>query len=280
MITAFHPEDRSVSGPGAILNLLRRNRIRVEHRYCDSVVLKSITYERFRGQINWTSVDRFIGSSRGRILCREGVELPCERGYRRFASDELSRRMCENAALYLLRDPETTGAGVVLIDDDGEYTGLCSYLVEENDHVTVITKNPRLYLREADRLLEEKGAVIGIAKGIEPLKNADLILAPAPLMRDLHCPEDAVILSAVAPTVAQNAPVIWDYSFELPEKYSALKPDYLDDMYFASAMFTLAGAHELGSSVFRRCTDGSVIHTRQSLTEKLKKRLAGRCAVI
>ena len=273
MITAFSLVDKTASGPGALLNLLRRNRIRVEHLYCDSVALKSVTYERFRGQINWTSVDRFIDGDRVRLLCREGVDLPAERGYRRFASDELNRRLCENAALYLVRHIAADHVNVALIDDTGESAGFCSYLLDETDRLTVVTKKPRLYLRESDRLIEEKGAILTVSRTDSPLKTADLIIAPAPLMRDLRCAADAVILSAAAPTVAQNAPVISEYTIDLPEKLSAIKPAYLDEMYFAGAMYVLAGAHELGSSVFRRCTDGVVIHTRQSLLERLKRRV-------
>ena len=273
MITAFHLADHTAKGPRAVLNLFRHNRIRVEHRYCDSVAVKSIVYEHFRGHINWTSVDRFVGANRGRILCREDITLPEDRAYHRFSSDELRLRVCENAALYLLRQIAADSVRVALIDDTGECAGFCTYLIEETDRVTVVTKRPRLYLNEADRLLEEKGAVLSVSKSIHPLKNADLIIAPAPLTRDLHCAENAVILSAYPPTIAQNAPVISDYSFDLPEKFTALKPDYLDETYFACAMYSLAGAHELGSSVFRRCCDGTTIHTRQSLLELLKKRL-------
>lgn len=273
MITAFHLQDRTSKGAKAVLNLFRRNRIRVEHLYCDSVALKSITYEQYRGRVNWTSVDRFITGHRNRILCREDTCLPAARGYRRFSSDELLLRLCENAALYLLRNVDHDNPRVVLIDDSGEHLGLCAYLADETDRLTVVTKTPRLYLSEADRLLRETGAVLTVSKSLTPLKTADLIIAPAPLTRDLHCPENAVILSAFAPTVAQNAPVIHDYSIELPEKYASLKPDYLDEMYFACAMYILAGAHELGSTIFRRCSDGVTIHTRQSLVEQLRRRL-------
>lgn len=273
MITAFHTADKTAQGPKAVLNFFRHNRIRVEHLYCDSAALKSVTYERYRGRVNWTSVDRFIHSHRRQILCPEGTELPAERGYRRFVSDALDLRLCENAALCLLNAVEAPHIQVVLLDDNGDHIGLCSYLADSTDRVSVVTDKPRLYLNEADRLMEEKGAVIHVTKSPAPLKTADLIIAPAPLTRDLYCAEDAVILSASAPTVAQNAPVIRGYSFDLPEKYRAIKPEYLDDMYFASALYALAGAHELGSSVFRRCTDDRTVHTRGSLAQVLKKRL-------
>lgn len=273
MITAFHIADKTVRGPGAVFRCLKRNRIRVEHLYCDAAAVKSITYERCRGRVNWTTVDRFIPSKRALLLCREGTELPAERGYRRFVSDELCQRLCENAAMYLMNHIKEPNVRVALIDDSGDHTALCSYLADDTDSLCVITRKPRLYLDEAERLLEEKGAALRVSKSLSPLKTADLIIAPAQLDRDLNCAEDAVILSAAAPAVTQNAPVICEYSIDLPEKHRAVKPDYLDDLYFASAMYALAGAHELGSSIFRRCTDGTVIHTRASLLQCLKKRL-------
>lgn len=275
MITAFHIADNTRSGWSAMLHLFRRNRIRVEHRYCDKVAVTSVTYEQHRGRVSWQSVDRFVGSHRGQLLCREGIPLPADRGYRRFDSDELRVRLCENAALYLLNDCREP-LRVALVDDSGDHAGLCRYLAECTDMITVVTSDTSLYLDEADRLLQEKGAVISVTKGTSALRNADLIIAPASLDRDLRCADDAVILSAAEPTVGQNAPVIHDYSIDLPQKFSDLKPDFLDDMYFASALYTLAGAHELGASVFRRCTDGRTIHTRKSLSQQLKKRLQTR----
>ncbi len=274
MITAFQLSDNTASGPRALLHLFRRNRVRVEYLYCDSVALKSVTYERFRGRVNWTSIDRFIGGSRSKILCREDTLLAAERGYRRFSSDELRRRLCENAALYLLGALRAFDVSVALIDRVGDRIGLCSYLVDYSDKVTVVTEKPQIYLEEADRLMAEKGAVINVRKSVNSLKSADLLISPERISRDLQCAPDAVILSAAEPTVAQNAPVIYDYFFDLPEKYSRIKPVYLDEMYFASALYSLAGAHELGSSVFRRCTDGVTVHTRKSLTLLMQKRLS------
>jgi hypothetical protein len=51
-------------------------------------------------------------------------------------------------------------------------------------------------------------------------------------------------------------------------------PPYLDEMYFASALYALAHARGLSAELFTRCGDGTVIHTRQSLVEMLKKRLS------
>ena len=274
MITALDIEEYPRKGLTAMLSAFRRDRVRVEHLYCDSAAVKNVVYERRRGKVMKPSLDRFIGCERGRVLCREGLSLPA--GYRRFFSRELSRRLCENAALYLLQRSGGVHTAVTLVDDSGDSVSLCAYLADCTDDLRIVTANTGIYLDEADRLLDERGAVMRVCPDISDLRDSDIIIAPEKLSRRFICSPDAVILSGEEPELTPDAPVIRDYYFPLPEKYRAIKPAYLDDMYFASAMYTLAGDHALGSEVFTRCCDGVSLHTRMSLAEKLRARLARR----
>ena len=121
MMTALKIEEHHKG----FLRYLRRNRIRVEHRYCDAATLKCVTYEHYHGKVNWTSIDRFVKAQRNRVLCAPEMEIASNSGYKRFASSELSRRMCENAALYLLRTVMNPYVKVVLVDEEGDSAGLC-----------------------------------------------------------------------------------------------------------------------------------------------------------
>lgn len=272
MITALHIEDHTRTGLAAVLSLFSHNRIRVEHMYCDAASLKSITYEHHRGKVSWAAIDRFVKAQRNHLLCDGTLELPRELGYKRFVSHELMKRMCENAALYLLDALGDSDVRVTLIDDTGDHVELCRYLIDYTNYVQVVTQTPDVYIEEADRLLTEKGAALRISRNDDSIRYADIIIAPQRLSRDIVSAENAVILSAQKPEVRQNAPVIYEYFFDLPEKYREIKPDYLDDMYFASAMYMLAKAYEMGSYTFKRCFDGRIIHTRMSLLEQLKLR--------
>ena len=276
MLTALNIEEYDRRGVAGLLSRMRRNRVRVEHLYCDCAAVRSISYEHRRGRVSWQSVERFVRSERGQLLCPEGLELPDGCGFRRFESRELSRRLCENAALWLLREADDPRARAALIDPFGECVGLCSYLTDHTDCLRVVTDDPEVYLKEAERLLDERGAVIHIGRGDEPLLDADLIIAPSPPGRAFSCPPDAIILSGERPSCSFCAPVIYDYTIELPSKLIELRPQYLDEMYFASALYSLAGVHELGSQVFRRCSDDRVVHTRQSLLGQFRQRLAAR----
>ena len=270
MITALNIEDHTKKGIKGAFSLFRRNRIRVEHTYCDTAAVKSVTYELRRGEVNWSALDRFIKGQRGRLLCPEGIELPSGSGYKRFESRELDRRLCENAAIFLLGEVKDMKVDVVLIDKSGELAPFCSYLVDHPGSLRVVTENSELYLEEADRILEERGAVIRICSAANDLFDADLIVAPDGSDIPVRCGENAVLLFGVEPTAPVGARAVYRYSFGLHEKLRKIKPDYLDDGYFASALYSLAGVHSLGSSVFNRCSDGEVLHTRKSLVEKLK----------
>lgn len=276
MLTALNIEEHRRAGILGLLSALRRNRIRVEHSYSDSAAVKSVVYELRRGGVSWAAIDRFVKGERGRVLCPQGLELSASDGYRRFVSRDLDIRLCENAALWLLREAGGLRSAVVLIDPEGERAGLCAYLADYTDRLRVITDNTRLYLDEADRLLEERGAAITVARAGASAGDADLVISPEPIRAPLDCPADAVVLSSAPPEAGSAAPVIHEYFFDLPEKYRAIRPPYLDEGYFASALYTLAGAHELGSAVFRRCGDGRVMHTRASLLERFRARTQQR----
>lgn len=272
MMTALHIEEHD----GGFFRLLRRNRIRVEHRYCDSAQLKCLTYEHYRGRIGWTGIDRFVKAQRNRVLCDPDLPLPKDCGYRRYVSHELSRRMCENAALYLLRAAKVKGIKVVLIDNVGDRVGLTENLSDYCDPVYVVTGATEIYAAQAEYLLNEKGAALRICRGNTCLRDADLIIAPEKLTDTLCCPRDALILTGEIPGKTQNASVIWEYFFDLPQKYRELCPGFLREMYFASALYAMAGAKELGAELFTRCGDGVTLHTRESLVNLLKNRLLSK----
>lgn len=273
MITALNIEDYSREGIASLFNLFRHNRIRAQHMYCDTAAVKSLCYERYRGKVSWASVERFVGSQSRQLLCPETLELPPESGLKRFESSALSRRMCENAAAALLRSAERRDVRTALVDITGESAQLCESLTDYADPLYVVTDAADVYIAQAEYLLSEKGAALRVSKSGGCLRQADLIIAPARIKTDLNCSADALILSGELPEVRQNAPVVYEYFVELPKKYQDIKPPYLDDMYFASALYALAGARELGSELFTGCGDGSIIHTRRSLTEALLRRL-------
>lgn len=266
MLTALNIEEHA----SGMLRFLCRNRIRVEHRYCADASVKCVTYEHHRGKIGWTTIDRFVKAQRNRVLCPKELDLPRDSGYKRFDNPALNRRMCENAAIYLLRASGLHGLKVVMIDEVGDSAGLCESLTGYCDMLYILTDATELYAAQADYLLNEKGAVLRVSRDAGCLRGADLIIAPAKLTKSLPCRSGALILTGEKPSAPQNCTAVYEYFFDLPSKYRELCPPFLDEMYFASALFAAAGVRELGSEIFTRCGDGATLHTRMSLTQLLK----------
>ena len=164
----------------------------------------------------------------------------------------------------------------MLIDSVGDCVGLTENLSDYCDPVYVVTGATEIYAAQAEYLLNEKGAALRICRGNTCLRDADLIIAPEKLTDTLCCPRDALILTGEIPGKTQNASVIWEYFFDLPQKYRELCPGFLREMYFASALYAMAGAKELGAELFTRCGDGVTLHTRESLVNLLKNRLLSK----
>ena len=261
------------------LGIFRHNKIKVEHLYCDSAALKNITYIQNKKRINWNMIDKFVKSQRNHLLCCEELCLPKEFGYKRFVSNELNERMCTNAAIYLLEKLNNTNIRVALIDKSGAYIELVSFLVDFTDTLYIYTESVENYLSEADRILYEKGAAIHITRDEKAIMDFDLYIAPECLQKALNCSEDALILSAQEPKSCQRAKTIYKYFFDLPTKYDLIKPKYLDDMYFAGALYSMCRAYELGSYTFKFCATDESVHTRASLLNILQTRLTQKDSV-
>lgn len=263
-----------------IANRLRHNQIKVEHLYCDRAALKCVTYIRYRKSVNWSAVDRFVKAQRNRVLCPAALALPVALGYRRYEGGALSRRMCTNAAFYLLENAPVMNAKTVLIDDAGDDVRLCEPLLELTDSLTVLTKEPALFREEAERLIEERGAVLRVSGGSSALKDADLIIAPGRIETTLECDERALILTAEKPRVFQRGCVLYGWSFDLPQKFLSIKPDFLDDMYFADALYGMGRVYELGSILFVYCKSDRAVHTRASSKKLFRDRLCEKYGLL
>lgn len=268
MITAVEIEDKRKKGFFSFFPF-RTNKIRVEHLYCDRAAVKCVTYEQYRRDVNWCVLDRFIKAQRNHLLCRKDLVLP-EKGYKRFESFELCARMAENAGLYALENAGRKDLNVVLWDNNGESVGLSRWLLDHSDSVTVITESTSLYLDEASLLLEEKGAVLRVTRSLAPLSHADLIISADQITEPVSVKKDAVIFTSQKPSVPIPCRVISDYWFDLPEKYENIRPAFLEPMYFASALYAMAGVYELGAELFRYCRDEKSVHTRNSVKEFFK----------
>lgn len=239
-----------------IINYICGNKIEIEVKQVRGVTLKHIEYINRTGKINWQEIDRCVGIQRNHLLCSKYLQLPENMGYRRFYSEEFAKRLCTNMALYILSKLEKPRElKVCLYDKDGENADALIHFLKYSPEIKVITQNREVYGLQAEMILEDTGISPVICETTQSLEDCDFLIAPCAIEEKLPLKNKAVTLTTCCPCAEQNGALYFRYHFKMPNKFETIKPDDLSDFYFASALYTKARQHQLGSIVPMLCSN-------------------------
>ena len=275
MLTSLYINNKKYKGKlKKLCGRLKGDKIKVEIRQAMDIELKCVEYINRSGKVNYKKLDKVIGAQRNRVLCPSDTELPKKLGYKRFESGDFTRRLCTNTAITLLSSLKGASISVGLLDCDASYLALPQYLLKYTDTVVVVTNEYDIYSEVAQDILCELGAPLRLSKTVRSLELCDLIIAPKGLTPDINPKPDAVVLTDKKPQKHMDCSVIYGYDITLSKELEAECPDYLDETYFAGALYTMGRKHELGAVVpqFLKCEDK--IHTISSLINLLYKSIA------
>ena len=222
-------------------------------------------------KVPWNRIGNMSGNEADRLLISEDVELPRDGVVRRFASDELKSRLCLNMATELLKLLAESGTQVkvAVYDPEARIVDGVGVLLRFTDKLTVVTKMTDIYSAEAQRLMEECGAVLNVSRRMKALTEAKLIVAPLMLKSLLPSTADGLILTSCRPAVSQRSAVYYKYYFDLGEQLKSLIPQGFDAQYFASALYTLCSRFELGSIIPQAAKGDGCDHTVVSMSKYL-----------
>lgn len=241
-----------------LLNHIKGNKIKLDIKQVRGVTLRHIEYINRTGKINWDEIDKLVGVERKHILCSEYLELPVNMGYKRFNSQEFNRRLCTNMALYVLSKLENPQKlNVCFYDINGENSDYLSHLLKYCPEAKVITNNRELYAQVAEVVLEETGISPIICDSLDCLDDCDFLIAPCVINERLPLKNHSITLTSHCPKIAQNGAIYFRFHFKMPNKFGTIKPLELSDLYFASALYTMAKQHQLGSIVPMICSNYS-----------------------
>ncbi len=249
MLTAFSvvlPEQRS--GWRGWTDKLKRDKVEVKTAQACGVALRHVIYTSYSGEVRLEKTDEAIGAARGRLLCSDKLAFPPHSGYHRFVSTDFSARLCENFALGVL--DACSGAGglrVALYDPAARHDGFLYSVLERCGDVTVVTDHAAPYYATVQRALEELGAAATVTRQRSVLASRALVIAPEPIREDVPLCRSAVVLTVRLPKRLSAGTVLWQYRFQMPGGFSALKPAELSEEYFCSALYTLGAQYALGS---------------------------------
>lgn len=251
--------------------LPRRNKIAEELKSAGGIDVRHIRCIHRHGRLPYEKIARLCGSEAGRLLTLETLELPEETGLRRFYCDELRVRLSLNMGIEILKGLKELSdrVRVGVYDPQGRLADGIDGLLRFTESLTVVTRMTGIYGAEAERILNESGAVFNLSRRMKSLEKAKLVIAPEQLKAPLPLSGDAVILTTAPPAVSQGCAVFFKYFFNLSEELIKLLPQGFDAEYLASALYTLCGRYDLGSVVPQATKGSGEAHTLVSLTKYL-----------
>lgn len=241
-----------------LFNIIRGNKITITLKQSGGVTLRRLQYFNRNGKINWDIIDEYVGIQRDGILCSEYLELPADMGYRRFASEEFSKRLCTNMALQILsKVQDASKLKVCFYDLYGESADTLIHILEYCPEVRVYTQNSELYSNIRDVILEDTGISPIISCDESILEDTDFLIAPCKIKNTLPLKNKAITLTSVCPDAGQKGALYFRYHFKMPTRFADIKPAELSDFYFATALYVKAKQHQLGTIVPMICSNYS-----------------------
>lgn len=268
MITILTIERREASGAvSKILSKISLNSLKVTRNSVNKVQLRQLHYICRRKKVNWHRISKVLGESRENLVYSGKEEIDANSGISLFAPYELRERLCGNMALEVLdimkEVPKNLRIGIY--DPKGDFSDLCECVLKFTSNFTVVTRNKVLYTEQAQRLLEENGAVLRVCSKVSALATCGLIIAPVTVTEPFMPMTKAVMLTCAKPAVSLRCRVYYKYSFSLQKEFESMRPEGLQTEIFGAALYSLGGVYEIGSCVPFVCTGQTDTQTTLSL---------------
>ena len=255
-----------------IFRCILPNTPKVEKIQAEGVTLKNITYKKRSGKIPWKKISNIVKEDSKYVLCSEDIRVPITYGIQRFASNKLSRRLCENAVISAIESANIRPSDIVisLYDPRAAYSDLLDILLQYSAQIKVVSNNMVFYEEESLRLMEEYGVTVLTTDNISSLDNSNIIIAPDKIRVNLELSKDTFVFTAEEPGVNLGCNVVSGYKVNTPLKYKVLIPDYIEDEYFLSYLYSELKVYELGSMVPVYCVSGGQTKTIKEISEELE----------
>ena len=267
LITTLTVEEKQGKNAAArFWNLIRGDSLKTEIFEINETIIREITYKKRRKSINPEKISAAAGNQREYIVCSEGIFKNGEAGLYRFYAPRFEGRMCSNFALECVRQMKTADRSLKIgvLDNFCSCTDIVRNLLRFSDNVTVVSSTPDEYGYVADEILSDCGASFLLTVDPSALGDCRLLIAPERIKLPLSLSSRTLVLTVAPPVHPIGGQVYWKYSIELPLEAEALRPKGIDEVYFASALYTKARCHSLGTLIPTLVSNLSSAHTPQS----------------
>ncbi|MCL2445937.1 MAG: hypothetical protein FWD06_04130 [Oscillospiraceae bacterium] len=215
-----------------------------------------------RGEIDWPAVEQAAGRMRTKMLFPAGVEPPVaepafglraqlEPGLRSFAARRLPLLLSLRMAQQVLRNCNRPARelSVTFVDPRGQLCRALEPFVQLAGSLRVCTPEPAHYRQTAQQLLSRYGVVLVVSNSPACFAQSDVVVAED---LSLFTGRERGLIFTPDTTPLPGCRVVRSSEPVLPSAYEALRPEGIDPMAFAAALFELCGVKEMERLSFAR----------------------------
>lgn len=250
MFTTFSVEDKKLTGIKKLFSFFYKDKLIENYIDGKNIAIRRLTYINYRDKINWKEVYNQAGSQAGCLVCSDKIHFPENSGLGRFYDNSFAKKMTCNfgyQALKQMKNPQRLN--VAFIDADGSEREFLWKLCPITDNLVVVTGNREKYGIIAEELMEKLGVSLVLTNRVTRIREADLVIAPCIIQKVIDLNKKAVVLTSEKPLVDLPSLCYWNYTCNLSEEYRRLMDEDMDEMYFASALYSKGRKYFLGEIV-------------------------------
>ena len=271
VLTIRNEKDHSLKS--RLLSLLRPYRIETQVKSIDDICIFDITYTRRRskGSVRYDRIYRLCAGKSKVILCSRDTE-PVSTPLRRFESLSLQRCLMTNYICDILSKSGISPAGLHIsyYDPRGEYPGIAEKLLKYCSALTIVTDMPRFYENEAERISAGSDTDIIVSNEPDDIYPCDMIVAPEVIKRPISAALSTLVFTVGQPASTVTGNVIYKYNARLPERYKALMPEGIDEIYFMSGLYELGRQIKLAEIIPSGCGNRDQEFDNEMIIRQLK----------
>lgn len=209
-----------------------------------------------RGEIDWPAVEQTAGRMRTKMLFPQGIEPPVsepaalglraqlEPGLRAFTARRLPLLLSLRMAQQVLRNCNRPARelSVTFVDPRGQLCRQLEAFVQLAGSLRVCTPEPAQYHQMAQQLLSRYGVTLVVSHSPACFAQSDVVVAED---LSLFTGRERGLIFTPDSTALPGCRVVRCHQPVLPPAYEALRPEGIDTMQFAAALFELCGVKEM-----------------------------------
>lgn len=229
----------------AIINVSQTNAIfRKSQIYSQRVTLANdeaffiVTAEKSYGRVPWKKLESSMGILRKDVILAKGLEKP-KCSISEFEPDVFPRILLINTAIDRLKAHKYKS--LIIIDEKCIYMKYIRQLIDSFERIRVITPEAEKYEPIARALMETYGFSLEVSA--EASYGGDVVISHR---CDVPLYFSGLVFSNERKFL-MNAQVITGGEIVLPQDYDKLRPDGIDPLLFASALYEKCNVTEFGS---------------------------------